>query len=74
MWRVLGPDGVHLFQVSEFLNASQVASFFPVQSAAVHQRSLDEKVLQASQEKMDFNQAEKGEVVIHNPAGASSYV
>ena len=57
MRRALGPDGKRLFQASEFLAASQVASFFPRQSAAARQSVPDEMDIQASQEEINFNQA-----------------
>ena len=57
MRRALGPDGKRLFQASEFLAASQVASFFSRQSAAARQSVPDEMDIQASQEEINFNQA-----------------
>jgi len=47
MRRARGPDGKRLFQASEFLAASQVASFFSRQSAAVRQSVPDEMDIQA---------------------------
>lgn len=64
MRRARGPDGARLFQVSEFLNGSQIASFFSRQSAAVRRRNPDENDVQASQEEMNFYQAKKAVEVI----------
>ena len=57
MQRALGPDSKRLFQASEFLAASQVASFFSRQSAAARQSVPDEMDIRASQEEINFNQA-----------------
>lgn len=59
MRRARGTDGVRLFQSSEFLTASQVASFFSRQSAAVRQRDPGELDVQASQEETNFSQAKE---------------
>lgn len=64
MRRARGTDGVRLFQASEFLHASQVASFFSRQSAAVRQKDPDELDLQASQEEINFRQAREAVEVI----------
>ena len=50
MSRARGPDGHHLFQTTEFLVASQVASFFSRQSAAL---------LHACEEEINFTQAKE---------------
>lgn len=57
--RARGPDGKRLFQTSEFLAASQVASFFSRQSAAVRQSVPDEMDIQASEEEINFGQAKE---------------
>lgn len=59
MRRARGPDGKRLFQASEFLAASQVASFFSRQSAAVRQSVPDEMDIQASEEEINFGQAKE---------------
>ena len=59
MRRARGPDGKRLFQASEFLAASQVASFFSRQNAAVRQRDLDEMDIQASEEEINFSRAKE---------------
>lgn len=59
MRRARGTDGVRLFQASEFLHASQVASFFSRQSAAVRQKDPDELDLQASQEEINLGRQRK---------------
>ena len=59
MRRSRGPDGKRLFQTSEFLAASQVASFFSRQSAAVRQSDPDETDIQASEEEINFTQAKE---------------
>ncbi|XP_068677040.1 uncharacterized protein [Montipora foliosa] len=56
MRRARGTDGAPLFQSSEFLTTSQVASFFSRQSATVRQRDVDELDIQAAQEESNFNQ------------------
>lgn len=59
MRRARGPDGKRLFQTSEFLAASQVASFFSRQSAAVRQSDPDEMDIQASEEEINFTRAKE---------------
>ena len=59
MRRARGTDGARLFQASEFLTASQVASFFSRQSAVVRQRDSDEMDVLASQEETNFSQAKE---------------
>lgn len=53
-----GTDGVRLFKVVEFLNASRIASFFSRKSAALRHRDPDEADIQAAQE--ETNQQRKG--------------
>ena len=71
MRRARVTDSVRLFQASEFLAASQVASSFSHQSAAVRQRDPDEMDVQALQEEINFSQAK--EAVKKNPAPALVY-
>ena len=52
MGRARGTDGVRLFQTSEFLFSSQVASCFSRQSAAVRQSDPDEMDVQAALEEI----------------------
>ena len=59
MRRARGTDGVRLFQASEFLSSSQVASFFSRQSAAVRQSDPDEMDVQAALEETNFSQAKE---------------
>ena len=59
MSRAWGPHGKRLFQASEFLAASQVASFFSRQSVAVRQSVPDEMDIQASEEEINFGQAKE---------------
>ena len=54
-----------LFQASEFLAASQVASFFSRQNAAVRQRDPDNMDIQASEEEINFSRAKKAVETIH---------
>lgn len=64
MRRARGTDGARLFQSSEFLTTSQVASFFSRQSAAVRQRDPDEADVQAAQEETNFSQAKEAVATI----------
>ena len=59
MHRAWGPDGKSLFQASEFLAASQVASFFSRQNAAARQRDPDEIDIQASEDEINFSRAKE---------------
>ena len=59
MQRARGTDGFRLFQASEFLSSSQVASFSSRQSAAVRQRDPDEMDVQAALEENSFSQAKE---------------
>ena len=59
MRRARGPDGKLLFQASEFLAASQAASFFSRQNAAVRQQDPDNMDIQASEEEINFSQAKE---------------
>ena len=59
MRRARGPDGNCLFQTSEFLAASQVASFFSRQSAALCRSDPDETDIQACEEEIKFTQAKE---------------
>lgn len=64
MWRARGPDGMCLFQATEFLAASQVASFFSHQSVAVHESDPDEMDVQASEEESNFSWAKEAVEII----------
>ena len=61
MRRARGTDGVRLFQASEFLSSSQVASFSSRQSTAVLQSNPDEARMdvQAALEETNFSQAKE---------------
>lgn len=54
-----GTDGVLLFKVVEFVNTSQIASFFSHKSAALHHRDPDEADIQAAQEETNFSHAKQ---------------
>ena len=58
MRRARGPDDKRLFQASEFLAASQVASFSR-QNAAARQRDPDEIDIQTSEEEINFSRAKE---------------
>lgn len=59
MRRARGPDGKRLFQTSEFLAASQVASFFSRQNAAMRQRDPNEMDIQPSEGEINFSRAKE---------------
>ena len=59
MLRARCTDDAHLFQASEFLSSSQVASFFSRQSATVRQSDPDEMDVQAALEENNFSQAKE---------------
>ena len=52
-----GADCLQLFQSSEFLTASQIASYFSRLNAAAHQQDMDELDIQASEEETNFTSA-----------------
>ena len=64
MRHACGTDGARLFQSSEFLTTSHVASSFSRQSATLLQRDLDELNVQAAQEETNFNQAKEAVAAI----------
>ena len=49
-----GADCLQLFQSSEFLTASQIASYFSHLNAAARQQDMDELDIQASEEETNF--------------------
>ena len=57
MRRALGADYLRLFQSSEFLTASQIASYFSRLNAAARQQDMDELDIQASEEETNFTSA-----------------
>ena len=57
MRRARGADCLRLFQSSEFLTASQIASYFSRLNAAARQQDMDESDVQASQEETNFTSA-----------------
>jgi len=57
MRRARGADCQRLFQSSEFLTASQIASYFSRLNAAARQQDLDELDIQASEEETNFTTA-----------------
>ena len=59
MWRARVTDGTWLFQSSEFLATSQIASFFWRQSNSVGQRNPDEADIQAAQRESQFTEAKE---------------
>ena len=65
MLRARCTDDVRLFQASEFLSSSQVASFFSRQSAAVRQSDPDEMDVQAALEEHRFSQAKETVETVH---------
>ena len=54
MRRAGGADCLRLFQLSEFLTASQIASYFSRLNAAARQKDMDELDIQASEEETNF--------------------
>ena len=52
-----GADCLRLFQSSEFLTASQIASYFSRLNAAARQQDMDELDIQASEEQTNFTSA-----------------
>ena len=52
-----GADCLRLFQTSEFLTASQIASYFSRLSAAARQQDVDDLDIQASEEETNFTSA-----------------
>ena len=57
MRRARGADCLRLFQSSEFLTASQIASYFSRLNAAARQQDVDELDIQASEEETNFTSA-----------------
>ena len=55
--RARGADCLRLFQSSEFLTASQIASYFSRLNAAARQQDMDELDIQASEEETNFTSA-----------------
>ena len=60
MRRARGTDCQRLFQSSEFLTASQIASYFSRRNAAARQQDLDELDIQASEEETNFTTTRDG--------------
>ena len=57
MRRARGADCMRIFQSSEFLTASQIASYFSRLNAAARQQDMDELDIQASEEETNFTSA-----------------
>ena len=57
MRRARGADCLRLFESSEFLTTSQIASYFSRLNAAARQQDMDELDVQASQEETNFTSA-----------------
>ena len=57
MRRARGADRLRLFQSSEFLTASQIASYYSRLNAAARQQDLDELDIQASEEETNSTSA-----------------
>jgi len=57
MRRARGADCLRLFQSSELLTASQIASYFSRLNAAARQQDMNELDIQASQEETNFTGA-----------------
>ena len=57
MRRARGADCLLLFQTSEFLTASQIASYFSRLNAAARQQDVDDLDIQASEEETNFTGA-----------------
>ena len=57
MCRARGADCLRLFQTSEFLTASQIASYFSRLNAAARQQDVDDLDIQASEEETNFTSA-----------------
>ena len=53
----LGPDGVCLFRVSEFLTPQQISAYFSRRAAKIHQQPSNEADIRASEEEDNFAQA-----------------
>ena len=57
MRRVLGPDGVCLFKVSEFLTPLQISSYFSGRAAKFRQQLPNDADIMASEEADNFARA-----------------
>ena len=54
MRRALGPDGVRLFRVSEFLTSQQISSYFSRRAAKIRQQLPNDADIRASEEEDNF--------------------
>ena len=54
MRHALGPDGVRLFKVSEFLTPQQISSYFSHRAAKIRQQVLNDADVRASEEADNF--------------------
>ena len=64
MRRALGPDGVRLFKVSEFLTPQQISSYFSRRAAKIRQQLPNDADIRASEEEDNFAQARETAMAI----------
>ena len=57
MRRALGPDGVRLFRVSEFLTPQQISAYFSRRAAKIRQQPPNDVDIRASEEEDNFARA-----------------
>ena len=64
MRHALGPDGVRLFKVSEFLTPQQIASYFSRRAAKIRQRPPNDADIRASEDEDNFARARETAMAI----------
>ena len=64
MRRALGPDGVRLFRVSEFLTPQQISSYFSRRAAKIRQQPPNDANIRASEEEDNFARARETALAI----------
>ena len=64
MRRALGPDGVRLFKVSEFLTPQQISSYFSRRAAKIRQQLPNDADIRASEEEDNFARARETAMAI----------
>ena len=64
MRRALGPDGVRLFKVSEFLTQQQISSCFSRRAAKIRHQLPNDADIRASEEEDNFARARETVMVI----------
>ena len=64
MRRALGPDGVCLFKVSEFLTPQQISSYFSRRAAKIRQQVPNDADVRASEEADNFARARETVIAI----------